>query len=390
MQIRKEVLMKNNKNTVQIIKYIGGMALCVILSVLILVFGEHNSDVAEDVGKVDMAYEMQDGDLDFGQTADGQVKQATPTPVPTATPTPDAENDGDDGHQGSGTVDDPLLLFDNSFSYQVVDGKATVTEVLSTDAEELVIPAKIEGYPVTIIGEYLCQGMAKLKKVSLPEGLTEIAGYAFENCVSLEEIAFPSTLTTIRDSAFFSCNSLTGIAIPEKTKTIEDYAFYACDNLTELSLYQTSGLDMIFDMSIVTKVTVGEGVSYIAESAFEYCGALTEVKLPSTLTSIKAYAFYGCTVLECLHLPEGLVSISEDAFENCNSLKEINLPDSLMLIAEYAFFSCEALESLVIPDEIASIGYGAFDGCENLVLLVGAESVGEEYATANDLLYELK
>ena len=371
------------------------MALCVILSVLILVFGEHDSDVIEAGGKVDMTYEMQDGDLDFGQTADAsQIKRATPTPVPTATAVPDAENQGpeeqESGPKGSGTADDPLLLADDNFSYQVVDGKATVAEVLNVEAEELVIPTKIEGYPVTVIGEYLCQGLSKLKKVTLPEGLTEISAFAFESCVALEEISFPSTLTAIRDSAFFSCNRLTKVELPAKTKTVEDYAFFACDNLTELSLYQTSNLSMIFDLSIVTKITVGEGVSFIAESAFEYCEALTEVNLPSTLTSIKAYAFYGCTALERLVLPEGLVSIDEDAFENCIALREINLPNSLMLISEYAFCSCEALEILAIPDEIASIGDGAFDGCENLVLLVKTESVGEEYAIENDFLYEVK
>lgn len=383
------------KETLQLVKYVGGMALCVILSVLILVFGEHDTDDVEDAGKVDASYEMQDGDLDFGQTADAdQIKQATPTPVPTATPTPAEENQGseeqENGPKGSGTADDPLLLADDNFSYQVVDGKAIVAEVLNAEAEELVIPAKIEGYPVTVIGEYLCQGLPRLKKVTLPEGLLEIGAYAFENCVALEEVAFPTTLTAIRDSAFFSCNSLKKVALPEKTKTVEDYAFFACDNLTELNIYQTSGLDMIFDMSIVTKVTVGEGVSFIAESAFEYCEELREVTLPSTVTTIKEYAFYGCKALEGLTLPDGLVSISEDAFENCAALREINLPDSLMLLSEYAFCGCESLECLTIPDEIASIGDGAFDDCDKLVLMVKAESVGEEYAIQNDLLYELK
>ena len=32
------------KERLQLVKYFGGMALCVILSVLILVFGEHDTD----------------------------------------------------------------------------------------------------------------------------------------------------------------------------------------------------------------------------------------------------------------------------------------------------------------------------------------------------------
>jgi len=66
------------------------------------------------------------------------------------------------------------------------------------------------------------------------------------------------------------------------------------------------------------------------------------------------------------------------------------LPEGLLLLSEYAFYGCEALESLSLPDGITSIGESAFEGCENLVLWVGAESVGEEYVIENDLLYEVK
>lgn len=383
--------MEKGMNKVQSIKYFGGMALCVILSVLIFVFGEHDIET-EDAGKVDLKYEQMDGDLDFGQTGDSvqseQPDAGEQADLPTTTPegTPSDEN----GQNGAGTVDNPLLIADDWFRYQIINGKATVIELINPDADELVIPQKIEGYPVKIIGEYLCQGASKLQRVTLPEGLTEIGAFAFENCDALENITFPTTLTTIRDSAFFACDQLTKVELPENTVTIEDYAFFACDNLTELSLYQTSDLSMIFDLSIVTKVSIGEGVSFIAESAFEYCDALVEVNLPSTLTSIKAYAFFGCTALERLVLPQSLMSISENVFENCTALQTINLPDGLMMLGEYAFCGCEALQVLEIPDEIANIGYGAFDGCEQLMLQVAEESTGADYAMANDLLYEYK
>ena len=159
--------MNEEMNTLQRIKYIGGMALCVILSVLILIFGKHDADVMEEV-KVDISYEQQDGDLDFGTSDNsGQGETPTPTAVPSATPslTEDPAQGGEasdkTGSQGSGTEDDPLLIADESFSYRVVNGKATVTEVTDTAVEELIIPEKVDGYPVTVIGEYLCQGFTK-------------------------------------------------------------------------------------------------------------------------------------------------------------------------------------------------------------------------------------
>ena len=361
------------------------MILCIVLSVCIFVFGEHDSRLEADATlTVPASAELEDGDLNFGTAGSWQeATKGTPTPVPTATP-------GIVPPNGAGTESDPLILEDAQFVYAVVDGRATVTQVLNTSAEELTVPAAIQGYPVTVIGEYLCQDMSGLKAISLPEGLEEISYNAFDSCVALEEIQLPSTLTTVRDSAFFSCNSLTAISLPEKLTTLEDYAFYGCDNLTELSLYRTSGIDMVFDLEIVTKVTVMEGVTDIAESAFEYCTNLTEISLPSSLSTIRAYAFYECTSLESITIPKNVVSIGEDAFEGCVALREVVLPEGLLLLSEYAFYGCEMLESLTLPDGITSIGDSAFEGCENLILYVGAESLGEEYAIENDMLYEVK
>jgi len=367
------------------IKYAGGMILCIVLSVCILLFGEHDSRIeANEVVAVHPSVELEDGDLDFGLPDSVQLAEAkkTPTPVPTATPAAT--------QKGTGTEEDPLILEDAQFSYAVVNGTATVTQVLDSEAEELNVPGEIQGYPVTVIGEYLCQDMSGLKAITLPEGLEEISYSAFDNCVALEEIAFPSTLTTIRDSAFFACNSLTQISFPKSLTTLEDYAFFGCDNLTELSLYRTDGIDMVFDMEVVTKVTVMEGATDIAESAFEYCTNLKEITLPSSLSTIRAYAFYECTSLERIVIPQNVISIGEDAFEGCIALREVVLPEGLLLLSEYAFYGCEALESLSLPDGITSIGESAFEGCENLVLWVGAESVGEEYVIENDLLYEVK
>jgi len=370
------------------IKYFGGMILCVILSICVLMFGEHDSRDSEAEGlMVPLSAEAEDGDLDFGNVGSDDLKnelhaQGTVTSVPTATPVV--------SQTGSGTEEDPLILEDAQFSYAVVNGKASVTQVLDENAVELTVPAAIQGYPVTVIGEYLCQDMSGLKAISLPEGLEEISYNAFENCSGLEEIIFPSTLTTIRDSAFFACNGLTKVALPKKLTNLEDYAFFGCDNLTELSLYRTSGLDMVFDMETITKVTVMEGATDIAESAFEYCSNLKEISLPSSLSTIRAYAFYDCVSLESIVIPQGVVSIGEDAFEGCTALRDVVLPEGLLLIAEYAFYGCEALETLTLPDSITSIGDSAFDECANLVLWVGAESVGEEYVMGNDLLYEVK
>ena len=54
-------------------------------------------------------------------------------------------------------------------------------------------------------------------------------------------------------------------------------------------------------------------VIHIGEEAFEY-SYITSIKLPNTIASIQANAFYYCCYLENIELPNGLTSIGENAF----------------------------------------------------------------------------
>ena len=69
--------MKERKAMLYKIKYAGGMALCVILSALILIFGKHDGTMAVEYERVDASCEAVDGDLDFGETV-GMVPEKKP------------------------------------------------------------------------------------------------------------------------------------------------------------------------------------------------------------------------------------------------------------------------------------------------------------------------
>lgn len=77
-----------------------------------------------------------------------------------------------------------------------------------------------------------------LKKVVLPEGMTEIPDYMFSGCNYLEEINFPSTLTSIGAWAL-SDVSLKTIRLPEGLRRIEQYAFSGLKSLHTVVLPST-------------------------------------------------------------------------------------------------------------------------------------------------------
>ena len=72
-------------------------------------------------------------------------------------------------------------------TYDIYNDEVTITDCAET-VTKVEIPSKIDGYPVTAIGDY-----------------------AFECCTNLTSIVIPDGVTTIGFCAFHDCDSLTGI-----------------------------------------------------------------------------------------------------------------------------------------------------------------------------------
>jgi hypothetical protein len=80
-------------------------------------------------------------------------------------------------------------------------------------------PAKIP-----IIPEWVFQGL-NLKTMVIPEGVTDIGGYAFEDCKSLTGVTLPSTIRNIHYKAFSGCSALTAVTIPDPVASISFPAY---------------------------------------------------------------------------------------------------------------------------------------------------------------------
>ena len=118
--------------------------------------------------------------------------------------------------------------------YTVSNGKVTITSCSENVSGELVIPATINGYPVTEIGDSAFVFCRKLTRVEIPYGVTRIGMSAFWDCTDLESVVIPSTVTRIVGSAFWCCG-LKQAAIPEGVTEI-DGLFYHCTSLQAVSL----------------------------------------------------------------------------------------------------------------------------------------------------------
>lgn len=202
----------------------------------------------------------------------------------------------------------------------------SVTEIgkhafLGSGITEPVFTEKVFAYmPYTFKGAY-----------EIPEGIEEIAEYAFYGCDELTRIKIPESVGKIEEKAFYQCLALDSVKIPSGCTEIEDYAFYECKGMTHITLH--------------------DGIKSIGEYAFAGCATLIKINLPRNLKEIESHAFYDCRWLS----PE--LDFSKTAIEE---------------IGEYAFWGCIALQKVNLGN-VKEIGNSAFEQCNSLTELKGGE-----------------
>ena len=102
------------------------------------------------------------------------------------------------------------------------------------DIRKLVLPNGL-----TEIADRQFEGLRMLKDIVIPKGVTEIPDAAFYDCHALSKVTFEGAITSIGNYAFYSCHALENIVIPEGVTEIGDAAFYACSYLENLELPTT-------------------------------------------------------------------------------------------------------------------------------------------------------
>ena len=127
--------------------------------------------------------------------------------------------------------------------------------------------------------------------------------------------------------------------------------------------------------SSLSEIVIPSSVTSIGNSAFSYCSSLSEVVIPSSVISIGNSAFSNCSSLSEVVIPSSVTRIGDSAFFYCSSLSNIVIPSSVTSIGNYAFLNCRSLSDIVVPSSVTSIGDGAFVGCSSLKYISIPKSV---------------
>jgi len=224
--------------------------------------------------------------------------------------------------------------------------------------------------------------------------VTSIESNAFYQCFDLSSVLIPASITSIERDAFRSCSTLKKFLVAEDSKTFSsvDGILYSKDKRTILhnpngnakEYHIPEGVTTIANNAFescwnLTSITIPESVTAIGDSAFESCRSLTSITIPKSVTTIGDYAFSGCSGMTSLTISEGVTSIGLMAFRYCNELNSVTIPKSVKRLGNLAFQNCRGLVSATIGS--ASIGFDAFNNCRalrNVILTEGVTSIAKD------------
>ena len=119
-----------------------------------------------------------------------------------------------------------------SFSYTALSGNNVQITGFGGRGVDIVVPATINGYTVTEVGNYAFKNNNQIQNVRISNGITKVMYGTFLNCKQLRTVELANSVTSIGSYCFKDCTNLTSVKIPASVTTIQATAFTNCPNVT--------------------------------------------------------------------------------------------------------------------------------------------------------------
>ena len=280
---------------------------------------------------------------------------------------------------------------------EVVTANATETdtEALDETQEAVYDESKADADGFVWYGTTIVKYVGKGGDVKIPEKCTGIGDDGFQGCSSLTSIEIPSSVTRIGSQSFSWCENLESIVVAPQNaiynsddgcnaiiETKTNTLIQGCKNTKIPSSVTSIGAAAFCGCSCLTSIEIPSGVTSVGPGAFNDCSGLTSIKLPLGVTSIGDGTFYNCSSLTSIEIPSSVTIIDYNAFCGCSSLTSIKLPSGVTSIGPLAFY-CSGLTSIEIPSSVTHIEDYAFEGSALKTIYGTLGSYAETYAKTN-------
>ena len=252
------------------------------------------------------------------------------------------------------------------------------------------------------IGSNAFKNNKNLKTVTVADNsqLESIDTYAFTGNSNLESFTFEGStaLKTIRGNAFSNDTKLASFDVPANVETINRAAFDGTSSMKHVTFQapakiKTIGEAAFQNANALENIDLPEGLLEIKKDAFNKCTSLTEIGIPSTVTTIDPTGFQQAEKLERFDVNKNnTVYSSVDGFLLSKDKKTLVsfppakagtyytlLPPTIETIGAQAFYAINKLENITIPEKVNRIERFAFDNLVNLktIAFLGKHPIAE-------------
>lgn len=228
-------------------------------------------------------------------------------------------------------------------------------------------------------------------KIILPDRLVgktvvKVENKAFKNYNYITEVIFPDSIKVIGKSAFEGCEMLESVTLGKGLVRIERDAFLYCSALRDVYVTDLEGwLRLDFANDYCSYLNYSAEVHFLDETGRE----ITDLTIPSGITSIPDYAFRGAVNLKSVTIPDNVKEIGNDAFAGCNGLESVTLGKRVAKIGDRAFAECPSLYVVnnrsSLPLESGSDRFGEI--AKNAKILIGNDE--NEYTLIDGFLFRV-
>ncbi|HXC37038.1 MAG TPA: leucine-rich repeat protein [Candidatus Acidoferrales bacterium] len=209
-----------------------------------------------------------------------------------------------------------LQTASGQLGYLTNNGAITITGYTGT-GPTVTIPAMINGFPVTAIGNAAFSGDVRVSSVSIPGTVTNIGASAFV-ASGLTAITIPNSVIGIGQQAFAACTSLTNISI----------------NAGNLVYSSLNGV--LFDRAQDTLIQYPDGL------------ANTNYAIPGGVTTVSSEAFYGASSIRSVTIPNSVANIGNEAFAFCANLSIVYFEGNAPGVGSYAFYETGSGKGVIV------------------------------------------
>lgn len=190
--------------------------------------------------------------------------------------------------------------------------------------------------------------------------VTAIKSNAFyQNTIDSIKFAKNSEVTTFEDEAFQN-SSIKMLQIPPKLRVIENRCFFLLKDLTEIDVSPKNNLFSFYNDELL----IGKSQEDLSFFDILYLGRsdLKEVVIPSSIRTIKRYAFGESPDLESIKFEKNSQLEFIEGWVLCENLKRFEIPKNLKKTEKDAFrYACSLINIDVSPEnEVYSWEHNTF------------------------------